>query len=129
MKPLATTLTSPTRSGNSLNRCSIPLEPDVGAGDGAIRYILKADCQWSLLPRYFPPKSTVQDALVTWTREGVWPRINTVLRERVRVDKLKKRHAQRGDHRQPERQGRAAPRHKQHGSSNIPCGSLPVSIW
>lgn len=56
----------------------------------AIRYILKAGCQWSLLPKEFPPKSTVHDALTTWTRQGVWPRINTALRERVRVETLKK---------------------------------------
>lgn len=54
----------------------------------AIRHILKAGCQWSLLPRDFPPKSTVHDALANWTRQGVWPRINTVLRERVRLETL-----------------------------------------
>lgn len=56
----------------------------------AIRYILKAGCQWALLPKEFPPKSTVHDALATWTQQGVWPRINSVLRERVRVETLKK---------------------------------------
>jgi putative transposase len=56
----------------------------------AIRYVLKAGCQWSLLPKEFPPKSTVHDALAAWTRQGVWPRINTALRERVRVETLKK---------------------------------------
>lgn len=79
----------------------------------AIRYILKAGCQWALLPKEFPPRSTVHDAFASWTAEGLWPRINTALRERVRVGTLKKRHAQRRDHRQPERQGRAAPRRQQ----------------
>jgi putative transposase len=56
----------------------------------AIRYLLKAGCQWSLLPKDFPPKSTVHDALAAWTRQGIWPRINAVLREEVRVKTLKK---------------------------------------
>ena len=29
----------------------------------AIRYVLKTGCQWLLLPKEFPPKSTVPDAL------------------------------------------------------------------
>ena len=32
-----------------------------------IRYILKAGCQWSLLPKTFPPKSTVHDAFAQWS--------------------------------------------------------------
>ncbi len=56
----------------------------------AIRYLLKAGCQWSLLPKEFPPRSTVHDAFATWTQQGLWPRINTALRERVRVETLKK---------------------------------------
>lgn len=63
----------------------------------AIRYLLKSGVQWSLLPKEFPPKSTVHDAFAQWTRQGVWARMNAVLREKVR-EGLKKSDAQRGDH-------------------------------
>lgn len=51
----------------------------------AIRYVLKTGCQCSLLPKEFPAKSTVHDALSTWTRQGLWPRINEALRTRTRL--------------------------------------------
>ena len=51
----------------------------------AIRYVLKTGCQWSLLPRDFPPKSTVHDALSRWTEQGLWPRINEALRTKTRL--------------------------------------------
>ena len=51
----------------------------------AIRYVLKTGCQWSLLPRDFPPKSTVHDALARWTQQGLWPRLNEALRTRTRL--------------------------------------------
>lgn len=51
----------------------------------AIRYVLKSGCQWSLLPREFPPKSTVHDALASWTGQGLWPRLNEALRTKTRL--------------------------------------------
>ena len=51
----------------------------------AIRYVLKTGCQWSLLPREFAPKSTVHDALRTWTEQGLWPRLNEALRTKTRL--------------------------------------------
>jgi transposase len=51
----------------------------------AIRYILKTGCQWSLLPKEFAPRSTVHDALSTWTAQGLWPRLNEALRTRTRL--------------------------------------------
>jgi putative transposase len=51
----------------------------------AIRYVLKTGCQWSLLPKEFPPKSTVHDALARWTEQGLWPRLNEALRTRTRL--------------------------------------------
>ena len=51
----------------------------------AIRYVLKTGCQWSLLPKEFAPKSTVHDALRTWTEQGLWPRINEALRTKTRL--------------------------------------------
>jgi len=51
----------------------------------AIRYVLKTGCQWALLPREFPPRSTVHDALSKWTDQGLWPRINEALRTKTRL--------------------------------------------
>lgn len=51
----------------------------------AIRYVLKTSCQWSLLPKEFAPKSTVHDALSTWTKQGLWERLNEVLRPKARL--------------------------------------------
>jgi putative transposase len=51
----------------------------------AIRYLLKTGCQWRMLPKEYPPRTTVHDAFARWTRSGLWERINTVLRERRRV--------------------------------------------
>jgi len=49
-----------------------------------ILYILTAGCVWRLLPHDLPPWKTVYHYFRTWTRDGTWERINTVLRERVR---------------------------------------------
>ena len=51
----------------------------------AIRYVLKTGCQWSLLPKEFAPKSTVHDALSTWSAQGLWPRLNESLRTKTRL--------------------------------------------
>lgn len=55
----------------------------------AIRYVLKTGCQWSLLPKEFPPKSTMHDALAKWTQQGLWPRLNEALRTKTRLDAKK----------------------------------------
>lgn len=50
----------------------------------AIRYKNRAGCQWDMLPKGFPPKSTVFDYYQKWNQDGTWIRINDMLRERVR---------------------------------------------
>jgi len=47
--------------------------------------VLKSGCQWSLLPRDFPPKSTAHDALAKWIEQGLWPRINEAQRTKTRL--------------------------------------------
>lgn len=37
----------------------------------ALLYLLRTGCQWSELPSYYPPKSTVHDALKRWARLGL----------------------------------------------------------
>ena len=50
----------------------------------ALRYKAKTGCQWEMLPRSFPPKSTVHYYFQQWTKKGIWVRINDLLRRRVR---------------------------------------------
>jgi putative transposase len=51
----------------------------------AIRYLLKTGCQWRMLPKDFPPRSTVHEAFTRWSARGLWEQINTALREKARV--------------------------------------------
>ena len=45
----------------------------------AMRYLLKTGCQWRMLPKEDPPRTTVHD------NHGLWERLNAALRERRRV--------------------------------------------
>ena len=49
-----------------------PRTTDLRAVLDAILYLLRTGCQWRLLPRDFPPWSTVHHAFRTWRRTGVW---------------------------------------------------------
>jgi putative transposase len=51
----------------------------------AIFYILKSGCAWRLLPRDFPPWETVYWWFRRWRIDGTFERLNTVLRERLRI--------------------------------------------
>ena len=59
---------------------------DLRAVLNGLLYKLKTSCQWELLPRSFPPKSTVHYYFQRWTKKGIWVRLNDVLRRRVRVE-------------------------------------------
>lgn len=50
----------------------------------AIFYVVKSGCQWEMLPHDFPAKGTVYEYFNRWRKNGVWERMNTVLREQVR---------------------------------------------
>ena len=50
----------------------------------AIRYLNRTGCQWELLPRDFPPKSTVYDYFARWRSDGTFDRIVTALRTGIR---------------------------------------------
>ena len=47
-------------------------------------YLLRTGCQWRMLPKGFPNWNTVRYHFDHWKRTGVWTRINTALRARVR---------------------------------------------
>ena len=51
----------------------------------AILYVMRAGCQWHLLPHDFPPYKTVYDYYRQWRRRGIWEQINTTLRETLRI--------------------------------------------
>jgi transposase len=50
----------------------------------AIFYIAQSGCQWRLLPKDFPPYTTVQRYFYAWRDNGVWQSINHVLLMDVR---------------------------------------------
>jgi len=50
----------------------------------ALLYLLTTGCQWRLLPKEFPPFSTVQRFFYRWRDAGLWPTINHALVMRVR---------------------------------------------
>ena len=51
----------------------------------AILYVLRSGCAWYLLPHDFPPYQTVFYYFRQWRRAGIWEKVNTVLREQLRV--------------------------------------------
>ena len=42
----------------------------------ALLYIAETGCQWRMVPKEFPPYSTVQGYFYRWRDEGLWARIN-----------------------------------------------------
>jgi len=47
--------------------------------------LLRGGCAWRMLPRCFPPWSTVHHYCRQWRVDGTWARIHAILRERERV--------------------------------------------
>lgn len=52
----------------------------------AIFYLNKTGCSWEMLPKDFPPYSTVYYYHRRWQRRGVWEEINRTLLQLVRQD-------------------------------------------
>jgi putative transposase len=48
-------------------------------------HVLKAGCQWRMLPKDFPPWKTVYHYFRGWRVDGTWERINRAIRERLRA--------------------------------------------
>jgi putative transposase len=51
----------------------------------AIFYVLKSGRPWRLLPHDFPPWRTVYHYFRSWRLSGLWERMHSALRERMRV--------------------------------------------
>src|SRR6266568_6078022 len=74
-------------TGTSLNRR--PRGVTIGRRSGvklqrrltvnAIFYIAQSGCQWRMLPKDFPPFTTVQHYFYPWRDNGLWRQINHVL--------------------------------------------------
>ncbi len=62
-----------------------PRTVDIRAVVDAIFYRLRSGCQWRMLPRDFPAWPTVYYYFRKWGDDGTWERINTALRQELRV--------------------------------------------
>ncbi len=51
----------------------------------AILYMLRGGGAWRMLPKDFPPRSTVQRYFYAWREDEVWQRINHVLLMQARL--------------------------------------------
>src|SRR5438477_3161006 len=59
-----------------VKRLGRPRETDLRAIVDAILYIARTGCQWRLLPKDFPPFTTVQGYFYDWRDQGLFDRIN-----------------------------------------------------
>ena len=64
--------------------CGRPRETNMRDVVNAMFYIAQSGCQWRLLPKDFPPYSTVQRYFYAWRDNGVWQTIHHVLLMDVR---------------------------------------------
>lgn len=60
-------------------------------------------CQWRMLPKGFPPVSTVQRTFYVWRDDGLFVRISNTLVMRAREMEGARGQPHGGRHRQPER--------------------------
>jgi len=51
----------------------------------AVFYVLRSGCAWRLLPHDFPPWKTVYHYFRIWRLDGTWQKLNTAIRQRLRV--------------------------------------------
>ena len=65
-------------------RLGRPRRTDLREVLNAILYMLRAGCQWRMLPREFPPRSTVQSYFHGWRDDGTWERVSLALLARDR---------------------------------------------
>ena len=56
-----------------------PRTTDLRAVVNALFYVATSGCQWRMLPKDFPPRSTVQRYFYEWRDSGLWQSINHLL--------------------------------------------------
>jgi transposase len=57
-------------------RLGRPRKTDLRDVLNALLYIASTGCQWQMLPKDFPPCSTVQRYFYEWRAMGLWSRMN-----------------------------------------------------
>src|SRR5262245_25421468 len=50
----------------------------------AILYLVRTGCQWRMLPKDFPPWSTVHTWYRRWRADGTWEEVHEALRRQAR---------------------------------------------
>jgi len=65
-------------------RCGCPRKVSLRDVVNAIFYLAQGGCQWRMLPKDFPPYTTVQRYFYAWRDDGRWQSINHVLLMAVR---------------------------------------------
>ena len=58
------------------NRRGRPRVTEMRALVNSIFFIAQSGCQWRLLPKEFPPYTTVQRYFYRWRDDGTWQKIN-----------------------------------------------------
>lgn len=58
---------------------------DLRAVIDALFYLLQSGCQWGLLPKEFPPKSTVHYYFKRFSQDGTWARVHDALYRQTRA--------------------------------------------
>jgi len=61
------------------NRLGRPREVDLREVVNALLYLLRTGCPWRLLPKDFPPKSTVFGYFQRLWQDGTWPTLHALL--------------------------------------------------
>lgn len=49
-----------------------------------IFYLLTTGCQWDMLPKCYGKHNTIHRRFARWRDNGMWEKVNTILREKVR---------------------------------------------
>lgn len=62
-----------------------PRKVDLREVVNAILYLNRSCCQWDMLPRELPPKSTVYEYFSQWRDDGSWVNVMSALREQIRI--------------------------------------------
>src|SRR4051812_3738727 len=68
----------PVRSGGRPRTVDVRTV-DVRAVVDAILFIASSGCQWRMLPKNFPPRSTVQGSFYAWRDSRLWETIDQLL--------------------------------------------------
>src|SRR5580700_10986050 len=69
----------------AVKRLGRPRETELRAVLDAILYIARTGCQWRMLPKDFPPFTTVQGYFYDWRDNGLFEKINFALLLKART--------------------------------------------